>query len=43
MKNFMIVGVFAVLLAGCTTPEPEKAPEVEPEQKIIPLSIALPA
>lgn len=41
MKNFVILGVFAVLLAACTPPEVE-VPQEEPEQEIIPLNITLP-
>ncbi|WP_268777977.1 hypothetical protein [Sulfitobacter geojensis] len=41
MKHLMMITSLAALLAGCTPPEVE-APVEEPEQEIIPLSIALP-
>ncbi|KHA52764.1 MAG: hypothetical protein ACSHW6_08175 [Sulfitobacter geojensis] len=41
MKHLMMITTLAALLAGCTPPEAE-APVEEPEQEIIPLSIALP-
>ncbi|KIN64660.1 hypothetical protein Z946_3552 [Sulfitobacter noctilucicola] len=42
MKQLLIAGVFLSFLAGCTEPEPVAAPEPEPEDKIVPLSIKLP-
>lgn len=41
MKHLVVITTLAVLLAGCTPPE-AAVPVEEPEQEIIPLTIALP-